>query len=140
MSTRTANDLDFLLRAFRRNLIGRWSSSWEQGPHPTEEWTFKRDGTGTYSQHSGSGDASWNFCWKEADDFVISVRFEKDQDWFTDMLRLEISEGWARLPYRFIANYYVGIPALVLPLCLFTADEAYFFLVTRPVSESSSTP
>lgn len=85
---------------------------------------------GTYSQYSGSGHEFWKFCWKEANEFVIAVRFDKDEDGFPEVMGLENAEGWAQLAYRFVANHYVGVPALVLPICFFTATDEYSCLVS----------
>jgi hypothetical protein len=52
------------------------------------------------------------------------------------LLRTFRRNDGARLAYRFVANHYVGVPALVLPIWLFTAGDEYFFLVSRPEFES----
>ena len=101
---------------FKRAPLGRWNSSFEFGPFPTDAWEFHADGTGKIFEYSGGGDEESSFEWREDSERTIKFR-EICRDEPEDEAEAEERQLWGTLTYDFkiIEHYHPIIVMFEVP-------------------------
>lgn len=87
---------------FKLAPIGRWTSAWDYGPWPTDDWEFHPDGTAKSIGVTGHGEYVTFYEWRKHEDYVIQMKTTgwqyPDEEYEPD----NEPEEWGTYRYEFI--------------------------------------